>query len=197
MNDAVLPESWRLLSRARGVALLLRVLVFIGPMAAVGCTRLAAGHTIPVLDVLILGLAVVCAVLPDSHAGLLVVVLVGLDWLVTVDTETTPWVVGSAVSLAVFHASMAASSVAPPAASWTWAMCRRWLVRTLAVAVGSAATWAVVAVIHRFEIMHSGAWLVAALLVLAVAALWARGGTLAATPAPSRMTQRARRDSNP
>lgn len=196
MSEVLLPESWRLVSRARGVALVLRVVVLISPMAALGCTWLAAGRTLPAVDVLIVVLALVCAVLPDSHVGLVVVLLVGLVWLVTVDDRTTPWVVGSAVSLAVFHASLAASIVAPPAATWPRAMCRRWLLRTLAVAAGSAATWAVVAAIHGLEIVHSGVWLVAALMVLAVAALWARDGTLAAPAAPNRMTQRARHDSN-
>jgi hypothetical protein len=196
MNDVRLPESCRLLSSARGVAAVLRVLVLVSPMFAVGCTWLAAGRTVAAIDVAILGLAVVCAVLPDSHLGLLVVMLVGIDWLVTVDAQTTPWAVGSAISLAVFHASMAASIVAPPAARWTRAMCHRWLLRTGAVTVASAATWAFVAAVSGFEVPGSGVWLTAGLLVLALTALWAREGTVAATAAAGTMIRRARRDSN-
>ena len=82
MNDARLPDSWWLLSRARGAGLVLRVLILTSTVVAVGCTWLAAGHTVPVVNVVIFGLALVCVVLPDSHVGLLVVLVVGIEWLV-------------------------------------------------------------------------------------------------------------------
>ena len=47
----------------------------------VGWTWLAAGHTVPVINVVIFGLALVCVVLPDSHFGLLVVLLISVfEW---------------------------------------------------------------------------------------------------------------------
>ena len=113
MNDARFPDSWWLLSRVRGVGSVLRVLMLTSTVVAVGCTWLAAGHTVLVVDVVIVGLALVCVVLPDSHVGLLVVLVVGVEWLATVHDRTTPWSVGAAASLAVFHASMAAASCRP------------------------------------------------------------------------------------
>lgn len=196
MNDVLFPESWRLLARGRGAALVLRLLVVVGPTAAVGCTWLAAGRTVALLDVAIIGLAGACAVLPDSHLGLPVVVLVGVDWLATVDNQTTPWALGSAVSLAVFHAAMAASSVAPPAARWTGAMCRRWLRRTVAVMVGSAATWAFLAAVHRVEVAGSGVWFAVSLMLLAIAALWARDGTLSGPAQHARPNSRTARSTH-
>ena len=178
MNDARLPDSWWLLSRVRGVGLVLRVLMLTSTVVAVGCTWLAAGRTVPVVNVVILGLALVCVVLPDSHFGFLVVLVVGIDWLATVHDRTTPWSVGAAVSLAVFHASMAAASVAPPAAKWTRTMCRRWMRRSLAVMVASVGTWAVVAAIHGRHVAGSAALVAAALAAIAIAGLWARDGTL-------------------
>lgn len=184
MNDARSPDSWWLLSRVRGVALVLRGLILASTVVAVGCTWLAAGHTVPVVNVVIFGLALVCVALPDSHVGLLVVLVVGVEWLVTVHDRATPWSVGAAVSLAVFHASMAAASVAPPAATWTRAMCRRWMRRSLAVMVASVGTWAVVAAIHGHHEASSAVLVAASLVAIAIAGLWARDGTLDAGPHP-------------
>jgi hypothetical protein len=181
MNDARSPDRWPL-SRVRGVGLVLRVLILASTVVAVGCTWLAAGHTVPVVNVVIVGLALACAVAPDSHVGLLVVLVVGVEWLVTVHDRATPWSVGAAVSLAVFHASMAAASVAPPLATWTRAMCRRWMRRSLAVMVASVGTWGVVAAIHGHREMSSAVLVTASLLAIAIVGLWARDGTLDAGP---------------
>ena len=181
MNDAPSPDRWPL-SRVRGVGLMLRVLILTSTVVAVGCTWLAAGHTVLVVDVVIFGLAVACAVAPDSHVGLLVVLVVGLEWLVTVHDRATPWSVGAAVSLAVFHASMAAGSVAPPLATWTRGMCRRWIRRSLAVMVASVGTWVVVAASHGHHVGSSAVLVAASLVTMAIAGLWARDGTLDGRP---------------
>ena len=184
MNDGRSSDGW-LSSRVRGAGLVLRVLILASTVVAVGCTWLAAGHTVPVVNVVIVGLALACAVAPDSHVGLLVVLVVGVEWLVTVHDRATPWSVGAAVSLAVFHASMAAASVAPPAARWTRAMCRRWMRRSLAVMLASVGTWVVVAAIHGHHVASSAMLVAASLVTIAIAGLWARDGTLDAGPGPS------------
>ena len=183
MNDARSPDGW-LSSPVRGVGLVLRVLILTSTVVAVGCTWLAAGHTVLVVDVVIFGLALACAVAPDSHVGLLVVLVVGVEWLVTVHDRATPWSVGAAVSLAVFHASMAAASVAPPAATWTRAMCRRWIRRSLAVMVASVGTWVVVAASRGHHVAGSAVLIAASLVTIATAGLWARDGTFGAAPDP-------------
>ena len=161
---------------------MLRAFVLASPLAAVGCTRAAANDPPLEIELLIAGLAVVCAARPDNHIGLLVVVLIGLDWVLTVDDPTTPWSIGVAVSLAVLHTSMAAASVAPHAAPWTRAMYHRWTRRLIAVAGASLPAWAVTAAIHRSDVPSSPALLTAALMTLAVAALWARHGNLRIDP---------------
>ena len=69
MNDVLFPDSWWLLSRARGIGVALRVLILTSPAVAVTCTWLAAGRTIPVINVVVVGLALACVVLPDSHVA--------------------------------------------------------------------------------------------------------------------------------
>ncbi len=124
MNDVRSADSWWPSSHVRGVALVLRILIPTSTMVALMCTSLAAGRTVLIVDAAIFGIALVCTVRPDSHVGLLVVMAVGVDWLATVNDRATPWSVGAAASLAVFHASMAAASVAPPAARSRRAMSR-------------------------------------------------------------------------
>jgi len=162
-----------------GRALLLRGLVLTSPLVGVACTWLAADRTIIALDVAVVALAIVCAVLPDSHTGSLVVVIVGIEWWATVDDPVSPWLLAAALALTVFHVSMAAATVAPTAARWTPAMSRRWLRRTAVVGAATCVMWAAVAVIgdHRFP--GNSLLLAAALVALAVAALWARTGSTA------------------
>ncbi len=180
MNEQGLEETWWLLSRTRGTGIVLRVLILVSPLVALGCTRFAAVHSPAAINIAVVALAILCVVYPDSHIGLLVVLLVATQWFATVDSPATPWSVGVAVSLTAFHASLAAATVAPPAARWTRAMCRRWLLRALSVMVASAGTWTVVAAIDRYEIASSDVLVTAALVGLAVAGMWARNGTLVA-----------------
>ena len=160
----------------------MRLLVLTSPLLAVGCTCLAAHRTVPAAGIVVLLLAAACAARPDSHIGLLVVLVIGTEWLATVHDRTTPWSVGAAVALTVFHASMAAATVAPPAAAWTPAMCRRWVRRPSILMAGSAGTWTVVAAVHSHQLIRGSALVVASLVVLALAGLWARDGTIGAGP---------------
>ena len=159
-------------------ALLLRGLVLTSPLVAVACTWLAADRTVPALDVAVAGLAIVCAVLPDSHAGSLVVVLVGIEWWATVDDRVSAWLLAAALALAAFHASMAAATVAPLAARWTPAMSRRWLRRTAVVGGATCIMWAGVALIGDHRVHGNSLLLAAALVTLALGAMWARGGSV-------------------
>ena len=177
MSEVLVPDSRWKLSRASGAAVVLRVLVLISAVVAVACTWLAAGHTVPFLNMVIFGLALACVVLPDSHVGVLVVLFVGIEWLATVHDRTTPWSMGVAGALAVFHTSVAAASVAPSAAPWTGAMCRRWVRRSAVVMVASAGTWAIVAVARGHHVASGALLITASLIALATAGLWGREGS--------------------
>ena len=178
MSEQAFQDSFWLLTRARGVGLVLRVLVVVAPVVAVAAVRLASDRTMFPIDVAIVLLAVLCAVLPDSHLGLLVTLLVGVEWLASVDDTSTPWAVGAALALLVFHTSLAAASIAAPGAVWSPAMRRRWLGRTAVVALLCAATWSATAAIGRYQVAASSALVLSALVVLALAGLWARNVTL-------------------
>ncbi|MFV2040257.1 MAG: hypothetical protein ACC660_08435 [Acidimicrobiales bacterium] len=108
--------------------------------------------------------------------------LVGVDWLVTIDDPATPWSIGVAISLAVWHTSMAAASVAPLATPWTRAMWQRWARRFGAVVAAIAPIWFLTRLTDRAEVGSSPALLAVALVTVAVAGLWARHGSLEIDP---------------
>ena len=156
----------------------MRCLVLTSAVAAIMCIRFAAHRTVPALDAAIVGLALICAAVPDSHTGLLVVALAGIDWWATVDDRVTPWSLAAAGALAVFHVSMAAASLAPVGAQWTPAMSMRWLRRTAVLGAAICITWAGLAAIGDHRVPGNGLLLAAALLVVAGATLWARTASI-------------------
>ena len=151
----------------------LRIAVLASAAAVVGFTRAAAASPLLVLELVIVGLAALCAVMPDSHVGLLVVLLVGVNWVVAVDDATTAWAIGAAASIGLFHLSMSAASVSPAAAAWTPAVRRRWGRRSLTPISAVLPMWLLVNAVVRVEIGGSSVVLAGALAAIAVGGLWA------------------------
>jgi hypothetical protein len=162
--------------------LALRALGVAGVLVALAATRAAGSDTLLVLEVGIIGLALLSAVLPDTHLGLLIVLLAGSHWLAIVDDVTTPWAMGFATGIALAHTSMGAASVSPPAARWSEAMRRRWARRLLTQIAVIVPTWAVVATMAEIDIGANAIVMAGALLVVAVVGLWARHGALERDP---------------
>ena len=179
MSEPTVSEPWLLLARARGTGLLLRFVIGITPLIALGCTLLAADQALPFLKFVIIASALMCAVYPDSHLGLFVVVLIGVEWLVTVDDPTTPWSIAVAASMALFHTSMAAAGVVPSSACWSTPMRRRWLRRSVVLMLPAPVMWLVVVAFDDRNSAGSQVLLAASLTTLVVAAVWARAGVLA------------------
>jgi len=177
VSEQAFQDSWWLLTRARGVGLLLRILVLVSPLASLVCTRAAGGPAPVVIEFGVVVLTLFCVVLPDSHLGLLVSLLAGVGWLATVDDTTTPWSLAMALTLLVFHTSLAAASVAAPGAAWTPALRRRWLLRSGVLAMACVASWLLVAAVNVYDVAASSALVAAALVVLAVAGLMVRDVT--------------------
>jgi len=164
-------------------AFVLRSLIVLSPLAAVGITWLAADRSLPGVAVLVVLLAGVCATRPGSHLGVLVVAAIAIQWLAIVHNHTTPWSIGAAAALTIFHAAQAAATVAPTTAAWTPAMWRRWSRRAAALFIASAATWIIVALTNAHQPAASTVLLTASLLVLASGAVWAgQGNTRPHTP---------------
>ena len=158
-------------------ARLLRLCILVMPLVALAATA-HAGTTAPLLSMILLAMAAACAITPDSHLGLLVLVLLAVHWLAVVDDPGTGWAVMMAVALLMFHVSLAAATVAPPAARWTSAMHRRWGVRTAVVVATAGGTWITARGFAAADATGSAPLLGAALVALVIAGLWVRARSL-------------------
>ncbi len=167
-------------------AIVLRALIVISPLAAMGFTWLAAGRVLTGAILLVVMMSGACALRPDSHFGILVVATVTIQWLAVVHDHTTPWSIGAAASLTVFHTANAAATVAPATAAWTQSMRRRWVRRTATLVVACAVMWTVVALADASRAGANSLLLTVSLLVLAAGALWARQGSIEAHPPDQR-----------
>ena len=158
-------------------AVVLRSLIVLSPVAAVGITWLAASRALPGVMMLVMLLSGASAVRPASHFGVVVVAVITIQWLAIVHNHTTPWSIALAATLTVFHAAHAAATGAPITAAWTPAMRQRWARRAAALVVASVAIWMIVALAQGSSASISGTVLLpAALFALAAGALWARNG---------------------
>ena len=179
-------NSWRATTshaaNARGAALFVRLMIAASALLAAGCVSYLSDSSRPWQWMVIVGVpGIASAVLPDSHFGLVVVAGLAVPWLIHDAEPRSPWSLALGVLLAVFHVSMAAASAAPGAARWTAAMSRQYVQRVLAASGATAFTWMVVIGLTEYE-PSSPLVAVAALLVLAVGAVWARTGALRGRP---------------
>ena len=173
MTDTLIPESVRSLGRVRGAGLVARGGVLLGPILFNACVYGAAGQLERPLAIAIGLMAVVCVVHPDSHAGLLVVALLAVQWVQAVEDQSTPWLLGAVTGLALFHTCLAAATVAPPSARWTRAMIRRWARRTSLLLTTGAAAWVAVALVDGRRTSGNGVVVAAVLVLSAAGGMWA------------------------
>ena len=152
---------------------LLRAAVVVGPLLTLAATMAARGSFQPIALMVIGVFALGCAISPDTHVGLLVVLLLALNWLQTVDDETTPWLLVAAAGLLVLHVSMAAATVAPPAARWDRRMTRRWSTRSAVVMAATVGAWSVAVGLADADLRGSAPVLVVALVSTAWLTWWA------------------------
>lgn len=179
-------NSWRATlshaEHARGAALVVRWSILASALAIAGSMTYLDRGDRPWQWLLIIGIpGIVCAVLPDSHFGLLVVAATLVPWLREIDDVTSPWSLVIAMLLGVLHVSMASAAAAPGAAPWTPTMTRRHATRVVLVAGAAAFAWVVVAGLAEYRSI-TGAVVAVALFVVAVGAVWARDGRVRGRP---------------
>lgn len=163
-------------ARFDGVQLALRLVIVVAGLSAVASIRLAAAEPQPVPDLAIAALVGVAALFPDGHWGLAVVALVAVDWGLAVDDVTTPWVIAAAVTMVAFHSALAVATIAPIGARLAPATLRRWARRTVVVVASAPPCWLAVVVVERLDPGSNQVLVGAALVVVALAAMWSRRG---------------------
>lgn len=151
-------------------ASLQRWLFATGAIIAAGAASILAsldgGRVSPVATGIVVVLAAITTVQPSSQTGLLVIAAVFWQWVVMVDDETTAWTIGVAISLLVFHTTIALMAVTPHTATVARSVVLLWLRRIMIVAVGTIGVWLLAAAFEGWRSTGSTALTVTALVAL-------------------------------
>ena len=122
----------------------LGALAVVAAVAGSSAASIAGSGAPGIVLVVVLGLATVAAVRPDSHTALLVAAVVVWQWIAGTDDATDPLAVAVASSLFAFHNLIALMAVTPSSAVVGRLLVRRWLRRSGYVLVATGAMWMIV-----------------------------------------------------
>lgn len=175
--------------RVGAVPLLLRLLVALGVLVAVLGTTLPAWDVPNAYVVLAVIFALVWTSAPDTHAGLVFLVFLGMGWLTGAPGELGPGVVATALGLLVAHVAAALAAAMPVTAGADRRLLLRWAGPTAWIAAAVLAAWALVAALEAWSPAGSIVVTLMALGLVTAAAWWwsvppaRRGGADPAGPA--------------
>lgn len=172
MSGPTFDDALWLLSRARGVTLVNRLVIGVCPLLATLCTTLAAGRPMLIVSAAIVALGAFCVVFPDSHLGLIVTVSLAVEWIIRVNDDLSAWSIGTATFAGCFHVALAFAGVAPAGAPLSRADAHPWIRRSIVAIAPIPATWLTVATLGRADIGPQALPVTFALLVLALAGHW-------------------------
>lgn len=128
--------------------------------------QLAAGADAqPTFPILALVLSLLVALLPDSAAGLVLVVVLGGHWLFAVPEQTGPWLLVAALLLAAIHAAATLAAYGPPGLVLDRVLLALWSRRLALVTAATVATWLLTLLLARGD-LPGGGWVFGAGLVL-------------------------------
>ena len=160
-----------------GAARTVRLVILVSPILATFCTTLAAGRFFLIGSAVIVGLAVVCAVVPDTHLGLIVILLLAVEWTVRVQDPVSAWSIGLAALIGVFHTALAFAGTAPAGADLPRSISVAWTRRALLSIGPPVAVWAAVVALDQVDLGRQAALVAAALVALAIAGYWSGSAT--------------------
>jgi hypothetical protein len=145
----------------------LRATAFVAALGAmVAGDQASDSSPATLLLMFVIVLSAINAALPDSHTGLLLLGVIVLYWSGAIDDPGTPWALVGGLCVLVFHSCTAAAAMIPARAHVDPVVIRRWLVRTGAAALATAATWLLVAAAVADDSPTSAVLVVSALLIL-------------------------------
>lgn len=167
MNPQVAARRWaERLARASRQQLVLRLLVLAAGVAWIPLCLAAGGDAHPLLAIVMVALALIAALLPDSAAPMFAVLALGGFWAVYVPETLGSWALVAAADLLVLHLASTVASYGPPQLVLASSMVRLWVVRGLVLLAGTALVWLGARVLGGLHPEPSGLLTAAALAVL-------------------------------
>lgn len=145
----------------------LRLVVLIAPMVALVAEGRAGAHVQTWFITFVVIICAGSALLPDSHTGLLVVLMIGLHWALALRDVTSAWVLVAALALLVFHVAGVLASYGPTSVVLGSSLLALWLGRCGVAAAVTVLVWLATRVGSGLDLPANGLVLGAALLVVA------------------------------
>ncbi len=137
--------DWLTVTPSRAVV---RVMILAPAVLAIVAQQFAAPSSPMWPAIFVLPLAAYSARSPDSVAAAFFITAYAVWWLMSDSDETSLWCLIAALSVLVFHASVAFAAAGPRGQVSDRASVMRWLRDTGAVAMATWGTWLVVAGLH-------------------------------------------------
>lgn len=120
--------------------------------------HVAAGAALrPTFPTLALALSLLVVLLPDSAAGLVLVVVLAGHWLLAVPQQAGPWLLVAALLLALVHVAATLAAYGPPGLVLDRVLLALWPRRFALVAGTTTATWLLVLPLAGHD-LPGGAW---------------------------------------
>jgi hypothetical protein len=139
-------------------------------LALYACTQAAHSQLPTFAVVAVVAAALLTAVVPDTHAGAVALVIFGWIWVVHVDATTSAWLLLAAPALGLFHTATAFVAGTPAHATVDRVAVERWAGRFGIIVAAAAAVWGLVTWLDRLDARPAIALTMAALIVLCGAA---------------------------
>ena len=160
----------------------LRAAIMLAPAMVLSAIAIDTGHVSPPISIGLMLLTIISVLMPDGNMGVLTVLLLAWYWGAAINRPTSGATLLAAMGILVFHAALAASTVAPPAAVWSRPMQHRWARRTIVVGATTTAAWLAARVLDSTSLAGHAVVLLAALVGLAATAVWIRYRGVARLP---------------
>lgn len=154
------------LSRLNRQQVLLRAAVLVLPAVAFG-VEVGAGAAVQILVVALLTVSTGVSVLfPDSHAPLVVVLILSVYWAMEVGEQLSVSLLVVTGAILAFHVACLLAAYGPPSVVLDTSVVRLWILRGVGMLAAAVSVLLVAAVADGLEPGTSGWLLAAALLVL-------------------------------
>lgn len=154
------------MSRLGGQQPALRLVVLGTPLLAVAAEHEGGAEVQSWYVVAVAAAALVTALLPDSHTGLLVVLGIGGHWSTSATESLGVWVLLVALLLLVFHVACLLTAYGPPSVVLEADLVLAWLPRCALCVAVTALVWLVARILSGLQLPESALLYGAGLLLV-------------------------------